>query len=272
MLRPKRFWLPGEKVLNPGTFNVNELGLKLSKNPFKAAFAIWFGLWTAGVFIVLYPLIRLSLSTPKFYRFGHLLRRFWGKILLWIGLIHVRQIFEEPLDTNRSYIIVPNHTSQLDIVTLTVKLKIFFNFMAKSELEKVPVFGIWFRTIDIAVDRKNARKAAESYRKAVKWIDQGNSIVVFPEGTISNQVPKLIKFKDGPFKMAIEKQIDILPVTIVGNWKVLPDQGIFEGKPGKVIQYIHKPISTKGLTFEDTSRVKDQVYQIINTKLQEYGY
>ncbi len=248
------------------------MALKLSKNPFKLAYAVWFGLWFALLFTVLYPLIYFALSNPKRYRFGHLIRRFWGKLVLFGTFIRVKQIYEEPLDTDKSYIIAPNHTSQLDIITLAVKLNIFFNFMAKSELEKIPVFGIWFRTIDISVNRKDPRKAAEAYRKAIKWIDAGNSIVIFPEGTISNQVPKLIKFKDGPFRMAIEKQIDILPVTIIGNWVTLPDQGVFEGQPHAVIQYVHKPISTQGLTFDDIEGLKEQVYKVINNKLHEYGY
>lgn len=224
------------------------------------------------MFTILYPLIRLGLSTPRFYKFAHIIRKIWGIILLRICFIRVKHIEEEAFDKTQSYIIVPNHSSQFDIVTLTVKLKIFFNFMAKVELEQIPFFGIWFRTIDIAVDRKDARKAAESYRKAKKWLDKGNSMVVFPEGTISNRVPKLIRFKDGPFKLAIEKQIDLLPVTIIGSWQVLPDRGVFEGRPGKIIQYVHKPISTKGLNIEDTERIKDQVYQMISAKLQEYGH
>lgn len=203
---------------------------------------------------------------------AHIVRRVWGWVLLKVGFIFVKQVYEEPLDTSKTYIITPNHTSQLDIITLTVKLKLFFNFIAKAELEKVPVFGIWFRTIDIAVDRKDPRKGAESYRKGLRWLEQQNSMVIFPEGTISSQVPKLIKFKDGPFKMAIEKQVDILPVTIIGNWNILPDKGIFEGRPGVVYQYIHKPISTKGLNQNDVQKLKEKVYNIINSKLQEHGY
>ncbi len=248
------------------------MSFKLSKNPLKASYAIYFGLWVVVWFIILYPLIRLGLSHPKMYRFAHVIRKIWGKALLVIGGMRVIQHFEEPLDTQKSYIIAPNHTSQIDIVTLTVKLPLFFNFMAKAELEKIPFFGIWFRTIDVAVDRKDARKGALAYKKALKWLDQGNSMVVFPEGTISNKVPKLVPFKDGPFRMAIEKQLPVLPVTIVGNWKVFPDQGVFEGQPGIIHQYIHKAIPTEGLTLKDVDALKEQVFQVINTKLQSHGY
>ncbi len=248
------------------------MAFKLSKNPFKAAYAIYFGLWVVIWFILLYPLIRLGLSNPKYYHFGHLVRKVWGKILLMIGFMRVEQFIEEPLDPHQSYIIAPNHTSQIDIVTLTVKLPLFFNFMAKAELERIPFFGIWFRTIDIAVERREPRKAALAYKKALKWLAEGNSMVIFPEGTISNKVPQLIPFKDGPFRMAIETQLPVLPVTIIGNWEVFPDQGVFEGRPGIIKQYIHKPIPTKGLTLNDIDTLKEQVFQVINTKLQSHGY
>jgi 1-acyl-sn-glycerol-3-phosphate acyltransferase len=247
--------------------------MKFSKNPLKTAYAVWFGLWTVFSFTALYPFIRFALSNPNRYPLAHKIRRFWGKILLTTGFVKITQIVEEPFDTTKPYIICPNHTSQLDIVTLTVKLnQLDFSFMAKKELEEIPVFGIWFRTIDIAVDRKNPRKAAEAYIKTTKFFESGRSLVIFPEGTISNQVPKLIKFKDGPFRLAIEKQIDILPVTIVGNNNILPDQGVFEGKPGHGYQIIHKPISTKGMTLDNVDELKNQVYNVINNKLAEYNY
>jgi 1-acyl-sn-glycerol-3-phosphate acyltransferase len=242
------------------------------KNASKFLFACWFGFWTLIGFIILYPGFLITLSNPKWYSQAHKLRRFWGRWLFFWGAIFVKQIIEEPFDDKKPYVIAPNHTSQLDIVTLSVKLRLDFNFMAKIELERIPVFGIFFRTIDIAVDRKNARQSAMAYQKAKDHLDTGKSIVIFPEGTIHRDVPKLGRFKDGAFKLAIEKQADILPVTIIGNWIVLPDQGKFHFRPGSVTQYVHKPISTVGMTVDQIDELKKQVYTIIESKLAEYGY
>ena len=241
------------------------------KNSIKFIFAVWFGFWVLIGFIILYPGFAITLSNPKWYSRAHQLRRFWGRWLFFWGAIRVKQIIQTPFDHSKPYVIAPNHTSQLDIVSLTVKLRLDFNFMAKMELAKVPVFGIFFRTIDIAVDRKNIRQAAKAYQKAFEHLDSSKSIVIFPEGTIGKHVPKLGRFKEGAFKLAIEKQVDLLPVTIIGNWKVLPDQGKFHFMPGKVIQYVHTPISTKGMTVDQVDELKDKVFQIIDSKLAEYG-
>ena len=111
--------------------------------------------------------------------------------------------------------------------------------MAKKELEEIPVFGIWFRTIDIAVDRKNARKAAEAYKKATRFFESGRSLVIFPEGTISNQVPKMIKFKDGPFRMAIEKQIDLFIFLSLSLSRVEGEGSLSLRRRGKSLSLIY---------------------------------
>jgi len=240
----------------------------------KFILAIYFAIITAIGFIVLYPGFAITLGNPKWYNYGHFLRKVWGHWLFLCGVIRVKHMEEVPFDKkNTAYIIAPNHTSKLDIVTLTVKLHINFNFMAKIELARVPVFGIFFRTIDIAVDRKNARHAAKAYQRAVNQLkNEKKSIVVFPEGTIPGNTPKLGRFKDGAFKLAIDTQTPILPVTIIKNWEILPDNGKLRFKPGKVFQYVHAPIETNGLTMEDIPELKHRIHDLMAKKLAEYGY
>lgn len=247
--------------------------MKPLKEALKFILALYFGLITALGFIVLYPGFAYTLSNPKRYRYGHWLRKVWGRWLFLCGLIRVKHIEETAFDKKAPYVIAPNHTSKLDIVTLTVKLNINFNFMAKIELARVPVFGIFFRTIDIAVDRKNARQSAQAYQRSVDQLNkEKRSIVIFPEGTIPGSTPKLGRFKEGAFKLAVETQTDILPVTIINNWRILPDNGKFRFRPGKVVQYVHAPISVKGMTEADIPALKEKVHHLIAAKLAEYGY
>ncbi|MCK6611424.1 MAG: 1-acyl-sn-glycerol-3-phosphate acyltransferase [Bacteroidia bacterium] len=246
--------------------------MKITRNPFKIIYILWLLITVTGIFFLIYPLVRYALAKPERYPLGHKLRVFWGKALLFFGLVRLKTEFEQPVDPKGVYIITPNHSSYIDIATITTGLDMLdFSFMAKAELLNIPLFGIWFKTIDIAVDRKNARKAAEAYIKATRFFSSGRSLVIFPEGTIGPQIPKLLRFKDGPFKLAVEKQVDILPVTIIDNYKIFNDTGVISGRPGKVYQYIHAPISTKGMTQEDVEGLKNKVYQIIEAKLKEYG-
>ncbi|MCU9611729.1 1-acyl-sn-glycerol-3-phosphate acyltransferase, partial [Escherichia coli] len=94
--------------------------------------------------------------------------------------------------------------------------------------------------------------------------DKGISLVIFPEGTIPENPPFLGQFKDGAFRLAIEKQIPVVPVTIPYNWLILPDDGKWLGKPNKAMAVFHEPISTVGLTMSDIKMLMDQTHQIIS--------
>jgi 1-acyl-sn-glycerol-3-phosphate acyltransferase len=244
-----------------------------TKDVLKTIFAIYFAISTFIGFLVLYPFFALFLSNKKWYGAGHITRKVWGWWLFISGGLMVRQIEEEPVDWDRPYVVTANHTSYLDIPTLAVKLPMFINFMAKIELARIPVFGIFFRTIDIAVDRKNIRHSVWAFQQAREQIlNDKRSIVIFPEGTIPTTVPKMGRFKEGAFRLAIETQTPVLPVTIIGNWIALPDQGKIRFRPARILQYVHQPIHTTGMTLDDVDVLKQKVFNIIESKLAEYGY
>lgn len=243
------------------------------KDLFKIVLAFYFALVTFIGFVFTYPFFVLFLSRKEWYHLGHITRKIWGKWLFLLGGLRVKQIEEVPIDWKQAYVVTANHTSYLDIPTLTVKLPMFVNFMAKIELSRIPLFGIFFRTIDIAVDRKNIRHSAWAFHQAKQQLEQDRrSIVIFPEGTIPAGAPKLARFKEGAFRLAIETQTPILPVTIIGNWIALPDQGKIRFRPSRIIQYVHQPIQTVGLTIDDVDTLKQEVYRIIEQKLASYGY
>ena len=102
-------------------------------------------------------------------------------------------------------------------------------------------------------------------------LKKGISISIFPEGTIHDNAPKLNRFKNGPFKMAIESQVPIVPVTFKNNWIILPEgrKGKKGGKPTRMEVVIHKPIPTKGMTENNIEALKAQVFAIINNELRK---
>lgn len=234
--------------------------------------AVWFALATSVSFVLVFPALYVTLRAKKNYPLAQRIRRSWSAFSLQCGGIKVIQIEEEAIDKSKTYVITSNHTSKLDMMTLHSKLGIDIVFMANAAFASIPLFGMFFRTIDVAVSFTDRRKSAIAYRKALSLLKEGTNVAVYPEATISRITPKLSPFKNGAFRLAIEAQVDIIPVTCINHWNLLPDENIYYFSPGKVIQFVHKPISTKGMTIHQTEELKQQVFNTMANKLAEYGY
>lgn len=210
------------------------------------------------------------LSDKKYFIPANRLRYYWARAVFFFTGLSYRVEYRAPFNKNQSYIICPNHFSYLDIPTAMLLGIYNIRYMAKKELNNIPVFNIFFKTIDIPVDRGNKSAAYKAIKQSEDSIDDGFSLVIFPEGTIGANPPHLLRFKNGPFKLAIEKQTPILPVTFIDNWKHLHvDKKIF-GKPGLLRIVVHEPISTRGTTIDDLEALKEQTYSIIDNELKRY--
>lgn len=144
-----------------------------------------------------------------------------------------------------------------------------FAFMGKDELAKIPFFNIFFKTIDIPVDRKSRVKSHNALQEAEEYLEKGVNLVIFPEGTSSEIAPTLLKFKNGAFRLAIEKQVPIVAVTMLDNWKLFLDDLKYLGKPGRTRVIVHQPIETKGMTMENIEELKAEVFGTIDLTLKK---
>lgn len=130
------------------------------------------------------------------------------------------------------------------------------------------MLNIFFRTVDISVNRENARESFKSVREASDSLDKNFNIVIYPEGAIGDYPPNLLRFKNGPFKLAIEKQVPVVPVTMLDNWKLLYVHGWkFHGRPGRARVIVHEPIETTGMTIADMDELKKKVFHVISNQL-----
>lgn len=239
----------------------------------RYVWAVYFFIWFLIVFLLLYPFFILFLSREEWYKYAHRLRALWGRIIMAFSGLFPQTQFEEKLDKNQQYIFVANHFSYLDILSLNVQVGQYFRFLAKSELSKIPLFKIFFRTIDISVDRKSIRASVTAYQLAEESIQNEDSLGIFPEGGIANQVPKMVKFKTGAFRLAIQEDVPIVPVSILDNWKRLPQGGFHSGgTPGKMRMVVHKPIETKELTDKDLSKLIESTYNIIQNSIDRANF
>lgn len=220
----------------------------------------------AFIFLLMFPFFYLLVQKKSWRKFAIKLNHWWAVLFWKLSFIPVNQVYKSKLDPNSRYVFCANHTSFLDIPLLGLCRNPFV-FVGKSSLSKVPLFGYVFRKVHITVDRASLKSKYESLQKAARALDQGISLVMFPEGGTEKQPPKLEAFKDGAFRVAIEKQIPIVPVTIPYNWIILPShQGLMVNRRKSVAVY-HKPLPTEGLSLQDLESLKGQVTRIIRSEL-----
>jgi 1-acyl-sn-glycerol-3-phosphate acyltransferase len=151
-----------------------------------------------------------------------------------------------------------------------ILIPVYFHTMGKAELLKVPLFKKFFEKMNIPVNRKSVLDSHRAFMRAGSDIDKGISIALFPEGTIHHQGPVVGRFKNGPFKLAIEKQIPIVPITFLNNWKLFPDSTKPRmGRPGIARIIMHDPIETKGMTEADLEMLKQRVHDVISEPLRK---
>ena len=242
--------------------------MKVIKYPLWLLYRIWFYILMLVPIIVLFPFILATILSEKTYPLFFKIARLWAKIIL-IGMgfrysIEGDEIFED----GKSYMLVANHTSMTDIMLMLIAVKNHpFVFVGKKELVKIPIFGFIYKRVCILVDRKSSKSRYEVFERAQKRIHQGLSICIFPEGGVPDESVLLDDFKDGAFRIAIEHQLPIVPMTFYDNKKRF-SYTFFSGTPGKMRAKIHKPIETNGKLMEDRHVIKQEVRQIILADLE----
>ncbi|WP_210487336.1 lysophospholipid acyltransferase family protein [Rufibacter aurantiacus] len=240
----------------------------------KKVYSVWCTAWFVLPFLTSYPLFRVLIARPNRLKHAHHLNRLWSKFQLRMYLMPVTVKGVEQLDPNQKYVFAPNHSSYIDIPMILAAIPGFLNFVGKKSLTKVPLWGKIYDALYISVDRDSPISSAKAYIASKQSLEAGRSIVIFPEGKISPESGrKLLPFKDGPFKLAIEKQVPIVPITMPYNHLFLPD---VKGK--LIIRYhplemiIHRPIPTQGLTMQNLEFLKNQTYSIIQETLDQKNH
>jgi 1-acyl-sn-glycerol-3-phosphate acyltransferase len=192
-----------------------------------------------GIIAVLFSII-FGQKTGSYY--GGVI---WSRLNSILVPMIVRVEGQENIKPNTSYIVLTNHQSSYDIFLIYGWLGIDIKWIMKKELGKIPGIGFGSKKVGhIFLDRSNSRAALESLNEAKKKLVNGTSVVVFPEGTRSI-TGELGTFKRGAFKLALDLELPILPVTLVGTNKILPTDSL-NILPGKVKMVIHPSISISG--------------------------
>ena len=230
------------------------------------------GLIFGILFLILFPAFFIIIQKKNWHQFGYHINRFWAKLFFALIIKPVEVIVHPSIEKNKNYIFCANHFSYLDIPVMGFAPNNFV-FVGKSSIKKAPLFGYMFDKLHIAVNRASKVKSYNTYKRASDVIKNGRSVAMFPEGGIlTKNPPNMTRFKDGAFRIAIEQQISVIPVTIPFNWIVLPDKKEINLKNGKLKIVFHEPIETKGMASEDMQSLKYKTFQIIDDQLKKHTH
>ncbi|MFO8000360.1 MAG: lysophospholipid acyltransferase family protein [Marinilabilia sp.] len=166
----------------------------------------------------------------------------WARITCWITPVRVRVHGRENVTPGQSYVIVANHQTGFDIFLLYAHLRIDFKWVMKKELRRLPFIGYASEKVGhIFVDRSSPLAAAHSLDEAQRKLAGGSSIMIFPEGERTWE-ENMRPFKRGAFKLALELELPILPVTIVNSWRI-KRRGFMNLVPGRAALVIHPAVN-----------------------------
>ena len=249
-------------MLNPMEETMNKL-LYVLYQPYKWLIFIPY-LTASTLFFGFLTIILVPTTNPKIA--SYICGSIWARLNGYMTPMLVRVRGRENIDKKQSYVIVSNHQSHYDVFVLYGWLGIDFKWVMKQELRKVPGLGIGCEKVGhIFIDRSDREKALESLRTARAKIVNGTSVIFFPEGTRSRD-GKLQDFKKGAFKMALDLELPVLPITISGTGKILPTHtmNLF---PGKALVTIHPPIDTRGYNDDNIEELMEKTRVAIQTGL-----
>jgi len=216
-------------------------------------------------FAILFPLFLCCIWNPSWNKYGRKINQFWAKGFFSLIFLPVKVEVDGTLEKDKSYIFLANHFSYMDVAMMGF-VPGDAVFIGKASIRKVPFFGYYFKNLHIAVDRSRVKSRAETMRRAGLALDQGSSIVLFPEGGIYTQnPPHLVPFKNGAFRLAMEKQISIIPVTLSYNHVILADQKelMIKRMPAKMV--LHQAINPVNFTSDEA--LKQCCFEVIQEQL-----
>jgi len=213
----------------------------------------------------------IALLSTLFERSGktyHRVARIWSKVGLLVAGVKVTVDGAEHIPRDQPIILMGNHQSNFDILSLFQAIPIRFNWLAKEELFRVPLFGRSMQSAGyIPINRGDGRDSLKSLDRAARLVSGGTSIAIFPEGTRSND-GTLLPFKRGGFILASKAGVPIIPFSISGSIKINPPDNFLCLKPGTVRIKFSPPVQTRADGVKHQTIIMDQVRSAVISGLE----
>lgn len=184
----------------------------------------------------------------------------WGMRQTTIGIDSYRP--DHPV------IFVFNHISYLDIPILLKSLRRFrVRILAKAEMGKIPLFGLFYRGAVVMVDRSSADARAKSVAKLKSTLNKNISVVIAPEGTFNMTGQPLKEFYDGAFRIAIETKTPVKPMVFLDAYDRLHPGSIFSFTPGRSRTVFLEEVSVENYSLDQIAELKETVYRMMENAL-----
>lgn len=228
------------------------------------------------VFVVVMVALLPFIVLPFFFgeiaggKIGFFFLRMWGWCFSTAIGVTYKYIDRDKINSKNAYIFTCNHRSFLDSVAMVLSIRGQFRPLGKIEMSKVPIFGFIYKYVVVMVDRSNPESRRKSLVALKHKLQQNISVFIFPEGRMNQTENLLTSFYDGAFRLAIETQTPIVPMIMLNTAELLPRRSILFLRPGTITTVYADPIPTTGLTIEDTTSLKLQVYEQMYALLEKY--
>ncbi len=241
--------------------------MKIFGNFFILLWRVWFYAWMLGTIIAILPILIVIISQEKWYPVFFKIARFLAKTILFVMGFNFLVYQEEIISTNKSYMYCTNHTSMIDIMLMLSVIKTPFVFIGKKELANIPVFGYIYKRTCILVDRNDMKSKRSAFMEAQKRLKKGLSICIFPEGKVPDDESIILdEFQKGAFRLAIDFQIPVVPITFY-DCKKRFSYTFFSGSPGLLRVKTHNFLKTNSLCQKDKNYLKNRTFQVIYNEL-----
>jgi 1-acyl-sn-glycerol-3-phosphate acyltransferase len=235
-------------------------------------YKLYFGAVFYVFAILFFPFFIIAYNTSKPIENGLTLKRLWTKCIQLFVFVPLKIEGKECFPKQSGYVVVSNHASYLDIILMFGVVPGNFVFMGKSELLGWPFLSYVFGKTDIPINRVDMRQAQQAVEKAAQKLKEGVSVIVFPEGMMPETSPEMARFKSGAFRLSVEQNVPIVPITFVNNWKLFSDHTDYfrRGKPGLSKVYVHEPLFPKENSRQEILYLQEECYRLIDSKIDKY--
>jgi len=223
-------------------------------------------LFVATMLVVVIPIWLTTLFTePRRSQYLHPIFKLWMSVYLPLVFCPVRRRGKKNFKKGENYVVVCNHNSLADIPVSSPWIPGPNKTLAKSEMAKIPLFGVIYKAGSILVDRKKPNSRRESFTKMQETLQKGLHLCLYPEGTRNKTDQPLQPFYDGAFITAIKAQKPIIPALIFNTGRILPHHINGWAWPMPIRIHFLEPITTKGLTLDDAPALKERVRLLMET-------